>query len=114
MDIKELKEIAKQIRIDIINEVTSAASGHPGGSLSSVEIATLLYFDIMNIPSTDDENRDRFVLSKGHASPLLYACLCEKGLFPREGIGIGFRQGHHRLSGSGDRICRRYGACRQI
>ena len=101
MDIKELKEIAKQIRTDIINEVASAASGHPGGSLSSVEIATLLYFDIMNIPSADDENRDRFVLSKGHASPLLYACLCEKGLFPREEL-LTFRKFGSRLQGHPD------------
>ena len=74
MEIKELKEIARQIRVDIINEVASAASGHPGGSLSSVEIATLLYFDIMNIPSPDDPDRDRFVLSKGH-SILVQFCL---------------------------------------
>ena len=101
MEIKELKEIARQIRVDIINEVASAASGHPGGSLSSVEIATLLYFDIMNIPSPDDPDRDRFVLSKGHASPLLYACLCEKGLFPRDEL-LTFRKIGSRLQGHPD------------
>ena len=101
MEINALKEIAKQIRIDIINEVTSAASGHPGGSLSSVEIATLLYFDIMNIPAPDDPDRDRFVLSKGHASPLLYACLCEKGLFPREEL-LTFRKLGSHLQGHPD------------
>jgi len=101
MDINELKETAKQIRADIITEVASAGSGHPGGSLSSVEIATLLYFDTMNIPSFDDPERDVFVLSKGHASPLLYACLCEKGLFPREELKT-FRQLGSRLQGHPD------------
>lgn len=101
MNITELKNIAKQIRLDIIEEVSSAQSGHPGGSLSAVEIVTLLYFDIMNIPSFEDENRDRFVLSKGHASPLLYATLCEKGVFPREELKT-FRQVGSRLQGHPD------------
>lgn len=101
MNISELKETAKAIRVDIINEVASANSGHPGGSLSSVEIVTLLYFDTMNIPSFDDENRDRFVLSKGHASPLLYAALCEKGVFPKEEL-LTFRKFGSHLQGHPD------------
>lgn len=80
-----LKDVAKEVRIDIIEEVFSANSGHPGGSLSGVEILTYLYFKEMRI---DPENptkrdRDRFVLSKGHASPLLYAVLAERGFFDK-------------------------------
>ena len=101
MEIKELKEIARQIRVDIINEVASAASGHPGGSLSSVEIATLLYFDIMNIPSPDDPDRDRFVLSKGHTAPALYAILAESGFIPKEDL-TGFRNIDSYLQGHPD------------
>jgi len=81
-----LEETARGIRKDIIKMIGKAASGHPGGSLSSVEILTLLYFEQMNVdpenPRKDD--RDRFVLSKGHAAPLLYATLAAKGFFPRE------------------------------
>lgn len=100
-DIDKLKNIATKMRVDIINEVSSAKSGHPGGSLSAVEIVALLYFDVMNIPSFDDENRDRFVLSKGHASPVLYAALCEKGVFPREEL-LTFRKVGTRLQGHPD------------
>lgn len=100
-DLDKLKDIAKQIRINIINEVSAAKSGHPGGSLSAAEIVTLLYFDVMNIPSFDNENRDRFVLSKGHASPVLYAALCEKGVFPREELCT-FRSVGTRLQGHPD------------
>jgi len=81
-----LENIAKVLRKDIVKMVTESASGHPGGSLSAVEIITTLYFNEMNINVEDpkDPNRDRFVLSKGHAAPVLYAALAEKGFFNKE------------------------------
>ena len=83
---KELNSITKNIRKDIIQSIFSASSGHPGGSLSAVEILTTLYFKEMNIDINNPtwDNRDRFVLSKGHAAPALYATLSNKGFFPRE------------------------------
>lgn len=85
-DILDLKEKARRIRRNIIEEVYSAQSGHPGGALSCADILTVLYFNQMNIdPSKkDDPNRDRFVLSKGHASAALYATLVERGYFAEE------------------------------
>ena len=85
-DIKKLEEIAKQVRLNIIESVYNAKSGHPGGSLSIADILTVLYFNQMNI---DERNpraiaRDRLVLSKGHVAPALYAVLAEKGYFDRE------------------------------
>lgn len=85
--ISELKEKAKAIRKDIITSTTTAGSGHPTSSLSGVEIATALYFG--GILRHDPRNphwpeRDRFILSKGHAAPLLYSVLAEAGYFPRE------------------------------
>jgi transketolase len=81
-----LENIAKVLRKDIVKMVTESASGHPGGSLSAVEIITTLYFSEMNINVEDPKNpnRDRFVLSKGHAAPVLYAALAEKGFFNKE------------------------------
>ena len=81
-----LKNKAKDIRIDIIREVHSASSGHPGGSLSATDIITYLFFHEMNIDPADPDkaDRDKFVLSKGHAAPALYAALAEKGFFPKE------------------------------
>lgn len=83
---QHLNDVARKIRCDIIEAVTEAKSGHPGGSLSSVEIVTALYFSVMNIRPEDPkwEDRDRFVLSKGHAAPLLYSALAERGYFPKE------------------------------
>ena len=71
----ELQERTRNIRKNIVRMVTAAKSGHPGGSLSAVEILTAIYFTQMNIDKTniDDVKRDKFVLSKGHASPVLYA-----------------------------------------
>ena len=87
-NINELQRISTQLRRDIVRMVTSAKSGHPGGSLSAADIYTYLYFEEMNIDPADPKkaDRDRFVLSKGHASPLLYATLAEKGFIPEEEI----------------------------
>ena len=85
-DHKGLNEITNVIRKDIVSMIYRAKSGHPGGSLSAVEILTALYFDEMNVDSTNPkmEDRDRFVLSKGHAAPALYATLAQKGFFDKE------------------------------
>ena len=84
--LKELCKKAIKIRRNIIEMVYMAASGHPGGALSIVDILTVLYFYEMRVDllNSKDENRDRFVLSKGHASPALYATLAEKGFIERE------------------------------
>jgi transketolase len=80
---ENLKRIAKEIRLAIINMISEAAHGHPGGSLSCVDILTTLYFDKMNVKPDNPkwEDRDRIVLSKGHAAPALYATLAKKGYF---------------------------------
>ncbi|MGL4991945.1 MAG: transketolase [Sarcina sp.] len=85
--VEELKNIATVIRKDIVTMLTESASGHPGGSLSAADIVTTLYFHEMNIDPKNprDPNRDRFVLSKGHAAPVLYSALARKGYFdPKE------------------------------
>ncbi len=84
--IRDLETKAQLIRGDIIRMLAEAGSGHPGGSLSSVEIVTTLYFHVMRLKSEDPgwPDRDRFILSKGHAAPLLYAALSARGFFPRE------------------------------
>lgn len=81
--LEDLKKIAVEIRKDIISMLTESASGHPGGSLSAVEILTALYFKEMKIDpqKPKDLNRDRFVLSKGHAAPVLYSTLARRGYF---------------------------------
>ncbi len=85
-DVNELKNIAKEVRRGIIESIYSGNSGHPGGSLSCADILTVLYFNQMNIDpeKPDDEARDRFVLSKGHAAPALYSTLANRGYFPKE------------------------------
>lgn len=100
MNKKALQEMAAQVRQDIIREVYAATSGHPGGSLSATEIMVTLYFNEMNIDSKDPKNpdRDKFVLSKGHATPVLYACLSEAGFFPKEEL-LTFRKINSRLQG---------------
>ena len=84
----QLKNIATHIRMDIIKETHSAKSGHPGGSLSIADIMAYLYFEEMSIdPKTPEcPDRDRLVLSKGHAAPALYAALAERGFFPIEDL----------------------------
>jgi len=86
MKTNELKKIANDVRIDIIKAIHAAGSGHPGGSLSAADIMTALYFEVMDIDPDDPEkkDRDKFVLSKGHAGPALYAVLAERGFFPKE------------------------------
>lgn len=100
-NIEELKLIAKDVRRDIVSMLTESCSGHPGGSLSAADILTTLYFGEMNVDPKNpkDENRDRFVLSKGHAAPVLYSVLARKGFFEVEELKtlrkIGSRlQGH--------------------
>lgn len=85
-DSKSLNSITNTIRKDIVSMIHKSKSGHPGGSLSAVEILAALYFDEMNVDASNPkmENRDRFVLSKGHAAPVLYATLAEKGFFAKE------------------------------
>lgn len=85
-DLKSLESIAKSIRRSIVSMICEAKSGHPGGSLSIVEILTALYYEEMKVDANQPkmQGRDRFVLSKGHAAPALYAVLAEKGYFPKE------------------------------
>src|SRR5665648_1220671 len=86
MAFKKLEDISNNIRISIIKAVHAAGSGHPGGSLSAADILTVLYFHEMKIEPKDPkmEDRDNFILSKGHAAPVLYSTLAEKGFFPKE------------------------------
>jgi len=100
---RELTEIAQRARRDILTMITEAGSGHPGGSLSAVEILTLLYFKVMKIdPQRPDwPERDRFVLSKGHAAPALYAVLAERGFFSHVELN-GLRQLGSMLQGHPD------------
>lgn len=106
---EEFEKIAAKIRIDVIRAVHSAGSGHPGGSLSAADIITALYFKEMNIDPENPkmENRDKFILSKGHAGPAQYAALAERGYYPVEDMmtlrKLGSRfQGHpnmHKVPG---------------
>ena len=84
----DLEKMANEIRKDFVTAVHSAKSGHPGGSLSSADIFTYLYFEEMNVDPANPkwEDRDRFVLSKGHVAPGLYSTLAEKGYFPKEDL----------------------------
>ncbi len=100
MQNEELKIHAANIRKNIIREVYNAQSGHPGGSLSAADILTILYFEIMDITAENASSidRDRFVLSKGHASPLLYAVLAEKGVIPEVSL-MTYRKINSKLQG---------------
>ena len=101
--LNELKKTANNVRLSILEAVYNASSGHPGGSLSVADILTYLYFEEMNIDPKNpkDENRDRFVLSKGHTSPALYSVLAERGYFPKEDIKT-FRRIDSYLQGHPD------------
>ncbi len=100
INIEELKEIARRMRIDILRSITEAGSGHPGGSLSAIDILVALYWVVMkHDPKNPDwPERDRFVLSKGHAAPALYAVLAEWGYFPKEWLWT-LRKVDSRLQG---------------
>ena len=101
---EELVEKAKEIRREIIEEVYQAQSGHPGGSLSIADILTVLYFKELNIDPKNPEwaERDRFVLSKGHCSPALYAALASRGFFEKDQLKT-FRKLDSNLQGHPDR-----------
>ena len=99
--VTELSIIANNVRKNALTAVYNAASGHPGGSLSIADVLTLLYFEVMNVDPQNPkmENRDRFVLSKGHTAPALYGTLAERGFFdPAEMQNLrkfgSFLQGH--------------------
>ncbi|MBQ9112674.1 MAG: transketolase [Clostridia bacterium] len=105
--LNRLKQTAAQIRLDILEEVHAASSGHPGGSLSIADIITYLYFEEMNVDPANPkmDGRDRFVLSKGHTAPALYAALAEKGFFSRDELKKlrqvdSFLQGHPDMKGT--------------
>ena len=99
----ELKKIATKVRLGAVEAVYSASSGHPGGSLSIADALTYLYFEEMNVDPKNPkmEDRDRFVLSKGHTSPALYSVLAHKGFFPVEDLKT-FRQVDSYLQGHPD------------
>lgn len=101
MDILTLQRMANEVRKGIVTAVYEAHSGHPGGSLSAADIFTYLYFEEMNIDPEDPgrEDRDRFVLSKGHTAPGLYSALAHRGYFPVEDLSTlrhlgSYLQGH--------------------
>jgi len=102
--VPDMKAMAKKLRRHIITMIGRAGSGHPGGSLSAVEILTTLYFKILHHDPQDPQwpDRDRFILSKGHAAPALYATLAESGYLPLEELAT-LRQLDSRLQGHTDR-----------
>lgn len=103
MTVSELKAKCTSLRCDIINMTAKAASGHPGGSLSAVEMLAALYYTQMRVDPAQPNwpERDRFVLSKGHAAPAYYAVLADMGFFPRRELSS-FRQLHSILQGHPD------------
>ena len=100
----ELKEMAKKLRRHVITMIARAGSGHPGGSLSAADIVTALYFRVLRHDPKDPQwpERDRFILSKGHAAPILYAALAETGYFPVAELET-LRKMDSRLQGHTDR-----------
>ncbi len=102
-DLKRLAEIAKRVRYNTLYMITKAGSGHPGGSLSAVDIMVTLYFNVMRYKVEDPfwEDRDRFILSKGHACPALYAIFYELGIIKKEELDT-LRKPGSRLQGHPD------------
>ena len=102
-DVERLEEQAVQLRRDIVEMIHAAKAGHPGGSLSAVDMITALYFHVMRIDPQNPrwEDRDRFVLSKGHACPALYAALARRGFFDPKHLTT-LRQYHSILQGHPD------------
>ena len=103
---RSLEEIAKILRRHVITMTARAGSGHPGGSLSATDIVTALFFRVLRYRPSEPcwSERDRFILSKGHAAPLLYAALAESGYFPLEELST-LRRLDSRLQGHTDRTC---------
>ena len=106
MDKLKLMKTANEVRKGIVTSVHSAKAGHPGGSLSAADLFTYLYFEDLNVDPKDPKkaDRDRFVLSKGHTAPGLYAALAEKGFFPKEDL-ITLRHTGSYLQGHPDMKC---------
>ena len=106
MDKLKLMKTANEVRKGIVTSVHSAKAGHPGGSLSAADLFTYLYFEELNVDPKDPKkaDRDRFVLSKGHTAPGLYAALAEKGVFPKEDL-ITLRHTGSYLQGHPDMKC---------
>jgi transketolase len=104
LSVAELKERARNLRRDAIQMIAAAGSGHPGGSLSAADIITALYFKVLRHDPVNPQwpDRDRFILSKGHAAPILYAALAESGYFPVEEL-LTLRKLDSRLQGHTDR-----------
>jgi transketolase len=104
LSVPELEQKAKLLRRHVISMIATAGSGHPGGSLSAADIVTALYFKVMHHDPKNPQwpDRDRFVLSKGHAAPILYAALAECGYFPVEELST-LRKLGSRLQGHTDR-----------
>ena len=108
-ELNVLKKMSTETRMNIVKMVHSAKSGHPGGSLSSADILNVLYYKCLNIPkewdkSRDFEKRDRFILSKGHSSPLLYSVLAQNGFFPQKELET-FRKFGSNLQGHPSKGC---------
>ena len=103
VEINKLEEIARKVRKNIVEQVYTASSGHPGSSLSCADILTVLYFNQMSVNPQEPkmENRDKLVLSKGHASPAIYAVLAQRGFFSEEELKD-FRKLGSRLQGHPD------------
>jgi transketolase len=95
--VRELEQTARHLRVEILKMLNSANSGHTGGSLSAIDVLTVLYFNKMRHDPSNPywEKRDRFVLSKGHAAPALYACLAQSGYFSRDDLKTLRRLGSH-------------------
>jgi transketolase len=104
LSVPELEKMARELRRHVITMIATAGSGHPGGSLSAADIVTALYFKVMSHDPKNPQwpDRDRFVLSKGHAAPILYAALAECGYFPVEELST-LRKLGSRLQGHTDR-----------
>lgn len=103
-DIEKYEKISKELRRDIVSMIYHMQSGHPGGSLSMIDTLTVLYFGAMKYDPQhpDDPDRDRFILSKGHAAPGLYVTLAKAGFFPKEWLFDSYRKVNAKLQGHPD------------
>jgi transketolase len=103
--VEQLKEIARELRIESLRMIHAAGSGHPGGSLSAAEIVSCLYFRVLRYKpgKPDDPSRDRFLISKGHGVPVVYAALARAGCIPREELKS-LRRIESRLQGHPDHV----------